>query len=307
MGAKSGMWQLQTQGEVGHSVCPLYPLSHSQDNRLHAEAVHGRGVICYFSAGRVGSPPTLDMAYAVGGYLWIGSPPEACWVGVDPTYGAALLLWHPDRGLRSVYRVSLPSLIQLRGYFPDGTVLLEKGILQKDFSFVHSDFALVKLSEMIPERVDETRTFRQLLPRYQVLPQPKSARGTVSVPMITEGEYPNADSRFFIRVALGEGEVKLGSVCRNRLGVVQRASETLRDICSILWHPFNKDSVLASTNAVYSERSGIYKWTPMSARWQVVRTFPNAVSCQLLEVSSDGVTKLKVTDRRRTRIIEVSL
>lgn len=307
MGNKSGMGRLQTQAAVAHSVRPLYPLSRSQDNRLYAETVRGRGVVVYFSAGQVDRLPALDMVYAVGGYLWLGSPPEVCWVGVDPTYGAALLLWHPEKGLRAVYRVSLPKLIRLKGYFPDGTVLLEEGTLQRDFGFVHSGFISLKMSEVRPEGVDDAHILLRPLPRYQVPPRSQTARKMAPIPMLSAGEYLSTDGCFFIRVAFGEGEVKSGSVWHIRSGVVQRASETLHDVSSILWHPLSNNSVLASTNAVYGERSGIYKWTPKSARWQVIRTFPEATGCRILWVSVKSTARLEVTDRKRTQVIEVSL
>ena len=112
---------------------------------------------------------------------------------------------------------------------------------------------------------------------------------------------------FFIRVALGEGETKQGSVWQNQPRYVQRVSETLYDVSSILWHPYKKDVVIASTNMIYGDHAGIYLWNPASFKWQVVRIFPDATSCRIEAISNRGVLRVRVTREEQTWRFNVSV
>ncbi len=293
---------------VESAVGTLYPLTQSPDKQLFAEALRGRGVICYFSAGPVGKSPILDMTYAVGGYLWWGTPSEVCWAGLDPVHGCVLAFWHPQQKMkiRKVYRTALPRVFRIGGIFPDDVILLEEGFLQRDFNLIPDEFVAVNLSKVRSQIIDGEYLFRRPLPHYQRAYESKLPKVRMS-PVRFAGEYLDPRGRLFIRVALGVGEAKHGSVWQTQRGYVQRVSETLHDVSSMLWHPYKRDVVIASTNMIYGEHAGIYLWNPASFKWQVVRIFPGAISCYIDAISKRGVLSVRVTRKDRAWQFNVKL
>jgi hypothetical protein len=306
--ARCGVASSQAVEGVKSSVGSLHPLSQSPDKQLFAEALHGRGIVCYLSAGQVGTRPLLDMTYAVGGYLWWGTPSEVCWAGLDPVHGCVLAFWHPQQKMkiRKVYQTALPRVFRIVGIFPDDVILLEEGFLQKDFNLIPDKFVEVNLSKVRSQIIDGEYLFRRPLPHYQRAFESKSPKVRMS-PVRFAGEYLDPRGRLFIRVAIGEGEAKQGSVWQNQPRYVQRVSETLHDVSSILWHPYKKDVVIASTNMIYGERAGIYMWNPTSFKWQVVRIFPDAISCRIEAISTTGALRVWVAGKDRTWQFNIKL
>jgi|GEM_PF-7108185 len=306
--ARCGVASSQAVEGVKSSVGSLHPLSQSPDKQLFAEALHGRGIVCYLSAGQVGKRPLLDMTYAVGGYLWWGTPSEVCWAGLDPVHGCVLAFWHPQQKMkiRKVYQTALPRVFRIVGIFPDDVILLEEGFLQKDFNLIPNKFVEVNLSKVRSQIIDGEYLFRRPLPHYQRAFVSKSPKVRMS-PVRFAGEYLDPRGRLFIRVAVGEGEAKQGSVWQNQPRYVQRVSETLHDVSSILWHPYKEDVVIASTNMIYGERAGIYMWRPFSSKWQVVRVFPDAISCRIEAISTTGALRVWVAGKDGTRRFNIKL
>lgn len=307
MSISCGVEFCQTEGWVEQATLPLSPLSQSPDNRLYAETLYGKGVVRYFSAGVSGKKPSLDMTFAVGGYIWYGSPPEICWAGFDRAESCVLLLWHPERGLRKAYWKMLPEVFQIRGVLSGGVILLEEGLLQQDFKLVSKGMVSVRLPGARPATVGDVRRLCQPLRHYQqrlILPK-RGMQGVI--PVLGAGEYLHRNGHLFIRVAVGEGEVRLGSVWENRSVGVYRVSETLLDVCSIFWSPLDRDVVVASTNSVYGEHAGIYIWSPPTGKWQVIRVFPKVLSCQIVTVSDKRVLRCRLWDGTRSSEVNVSL
>lgn len=266
-------------------------LTESDDKNLYAESLSGPGSLRYLSTGQRGMPAHIDYYYSLGGYFWYGEPNEVWWVGVDSRHGCALSSWHPQKGVRIFYRKQLPGAFKVIGISNHGMIVIQNGILTRD-QFMPSDNSVIYLQRLQPKLITATSVFQEPLADFRKSFSAVRGSQFVVFPPIA-GEYSEPGGRFLIRVAQGEGENASLSIWEHRQDRVHRVSDSLQDISSWFWIP-HKKGVVAATNRIYGDRSGVFEWTGSEQKWVALRTYSDVETCLIKSASTDGVVVYRV-------------
>lgn len=283
----------------------LEPLTSSPDGMLYAETRRG-SPISYFTTGTRKCNPTIDSAYSLGGYVWRGEPSEVYWTGLDPKHGCVLACWHPKKGLRTAFRMDLPSIFQIAGISSANQILLQEGFLHKNRTILFSRYKLLNLNQTRPETVTDSNLFRRAMINLQINYRALKVVQKID-PRPESGEYTLPERRYILRAVSTEGEAKILSVWENRQGIMERVSEDLSDASNWLLSPNKKNLVVAAAHRIYGEIAGIYRWEPISTSWTALKTFPDMELCWLDKFSPSGILTCVVQRGKQKRTINLSI